>query len=79
MLSALPLLLLCLIFALIRAQDNNQTRAICYSGSSLYQLTTQNCNEQDSSYIGVWYCAKMEVRRCSLALARRADPSGRLQ
>jgi hypothetical protein len=34
---------------------------ILSKGSSLYQLITQNCNDQNSGYTGNWFCAKMEV------------------
>jgi hypothetical protein len=43
------------------AQGNSTTKALCYAGSSLYQLVTQDCNAKDSSYTGQWYCAKLEV------------------
>lgn len=32
-----------------------------FTGSNLYQLLTQDCNDKDSSYTGEWFCAKMEV------------------
>jgi hypothetical protein len=45
----------------VAAQSNSTAKALCYTGSSLYQLVTQDCNAKDSSYTGQWYCAKLEV------------------
>lgn len=38
-----------------------KSRTLCYSGSSMYQTFIQDCNAQDSSYTGTWYCADVEV------------------
>mmetsp|Transcript_16632 Transcript_16632/g.17997 ORF Transcript_16632/g.17997 Transcript_16632/m.17997 type:complete len:161 (+) Transcript_16632:186-668(+) len=56
-------LVLFLILSILNSvqASTNQTKAICYSGSNLYQLLTQDCNDKDSSYTGEWFCAKMEV------------------
>jgi hypothetical protein len=35
--------------------------ALARAGSTLYQLTVQDCNDKDSSYLGTWYCGTMEV------------------
>ena len=37
------------------------SRTLCYSGSSMYQTFIQDCNAQDSTYTGTWYCAEVEV------------------
>lgn len=31
------------------------------TGSNLYQEGTQNCNQKDPSYTGVWQCAKISI------------------
>ena len=52
LLLSLPLLLQMQILAI---------RQYCYSGSDLYQNTIQDCVEQDPSYNGTWWCAKMTI------------------
>lgn len=37
------------------------TRTLCYSGSDMYQKLTVDCNAQDPTYKGQWYCAKIMV------------------
>lgn len=64
MVPRLAFLFLCVVMCfLVSVCDGaeNQTKAVCYSGSTLYQRITQDCNEKDPSYTGVWYCAKIEV------------------
>ena len=39
----------------------SNSRTLCYSGSSLYQSFIQDCNSEDSSYTGTWYCSEVEV------------------
>lgn len=40
---------------------NVSGRTLCYSGSDLYQKLTVDCNAQDPTYTGQWYCATIEV------------------
>ena len=54
----------------VLGQTYNGTREYCYSGSDLYQHTIQNCIEQDTSYNGTWYCAKMKVCETYMAKGR---------
>jgi len=37
------------------------TRTLCYSGSDMYQKLTVDCNAQDPTYTGQWFCAKISV------------------
>lgn len=55
------LLVLSMLLYIYPSSAQNQTRALCYSGSNLYQQITQNCNDQDSSYEGSWYCSTIEI------------------
>jgi hypothetical protein len=36
-------------------------RTFCYAGSDMYQLLTQDCNAQDPTYTGDWYCSSISV------------------
>ena len=46
----------------IRISDGaSNSRTLCYSGSSLYQSFIQDCDAEDSSYTGRWYCSEVEV------------------
>lgn len=49
----------------------NQSKALCFAGSSLYQLIVDNCNDKDPSYTGEWYCAKMTVCESFKSSARK--------
>ena len=40
---------------------SNTTQLLCYSGSNLYQMTTVNCRNKDTSYTGSWYCVHVEI------------------
>jgi len=51
--------------------QQNQTKALCYSGSNLYQQLTQNCNSQNPSYTGEWYCAKIELCEAFISESRQ--------
>ena len=53
------IILILVLFATISKYSD--ARALCYSGSSIYQLLIQDCTAQNPSYNGTWYCAKMEV------------------
>jgi len=39
----------------------SESRTLCYSGSDLYQSFIQDCDAEDPSYAGTWYCAEVEV------------------
>ena len=61
---------LVLVVFLDKVLAQNQTRAICYSGSNLYQRLIQDCNDEDSSYVGSWYCSTMEVSEVKSSRAK---------
>ena len=49
------------LYAISMTDGAQSSRALCYSGSSLYQSFIQDCNAEDSSYTGTWYCSEVEV------------------
>ena len=49
------------LYVIGMADGASNSRTLCYSGSSLYQSFIQDCNSEDSSYTGTWYCSEVEV------------------
>lgn len=58
---------LCLIHG---ASAASASRTLCYSGSDLYQKITTDCDAQDTSYTGDWYCATMEMCESYISSSR---------
>ena len=57
------ILVLCVVLlsSILVSEAASNSRTLCYSGSSMYQSFIQDCNAQDTSYSGTWYCADVEV------------------
>lgn len=49
------------LYVLRMADGASNSRTLCYSGSTLYQMFIQDCNAEDTSYTGTWYCSEVEV------------------
>ena len=65
------IVLACALVCIVVADNKN----LCYSGSSMYQLVTQDCTSQDRQYEGTWYCAKVEVCESYMSNARQCITS----
>jgi hypothetical protein len=60
-------IILCLLHGTNAA---SASRTLCYSGSDLYQKITTDCDAQDPSYTGDWYCATMEMCESYISSSR---------
>lgn len=50
---------ICLLLVVVMTVT--EARHVCYQGSSLYQIQTQECEDMDGNYTDTWYCSKVTI------------------
>mmetsp|Transcript_17950 Transcript_17950/g.33743 ORF Transcript_17950/g.33743 Transcript_17950/m.33743 type:complete len:149 (+) Transcript_17950:52-498(+) len=59
----------CIVLVMVLATSH--ARFVCYQGSSLYQIETQECNNMDANYTGTWYCSKVTICEWGISSQRQ--------